>query len=181
QPLHIIAEAGEGPLGWGSPLLFAVSAVAGLTVSALIVLAWAFFGRGEDEPDNQLRFAQESGGGSPEKPVPPEKPISPVTKPPQEDDSLKIAAKPTALTGEQVYQKLLKSCVWIVTSDGSGSWTGSGSLVDSEERLVLTNHHVANTASKKIEVLFPLYDHNRNLVAENKAYQAAIAKGEGLP
>ena len=28
QPLHIIAEAGQGPRGWGSPLLFAVSAVA---------------------------------------------------------------------------------------------------------------------------------------------------------
>src|SRR5205823_10511076 len=101
-------------------------------------------------------------------------------KPPKEDEPLKIAAKPMALTGKQVYQKLLKSCVWIVASDGSGSWTGSGSLVDYEERLVLTNHHVANTACKKIEVLFPLYDRDRNLVAQNKAYWAALNNGQGL-
>ena len=139
QPLHIIAEAGEAPRGWGSPLLFAVSAVAGLTVSSLIILAWAFFGRGEGDRDDQSRVAQESQSNQAKKPGEETKPgeqkkPGEEKKPPQEDDSLQIAVKPTALTNEQVYQKLLQSCVWIWATDGKEVWTGTGSLVDKEER-----------------------------------------------
>src|SRR5262249_44322652 len=68
QSLRIMAEAGEEPGGLGSPLLFAGSALAGLTVAALLVLAWAFFGRAEAERADPDKVAVE-GAGNPSKPV----------------------------------------------------------------------------------------------------------------
>src|SRR5262245_23439711 len=64
--LQLSSQAGPAPGGWGSPLLFGVSASAGLTVAAALLLTWAFFGRGPADRDDSSRIAQE-GSSSPEK------------------------------------------------------------------------------------------------------------------
>jgi len=48
------------------------------------------------------------------------------------------------MTSDELYNEMLKSIVWILATDGKDSWSGSGSLIDRDERLVITNEHVAN-------------------------------------
>jgi HEAT repeat protein len=92
-------------------------------------------------------------------------------------DSPGVAFRPPeALTGEEVYKKLLRSCVWIYATDGSGGWTGTGVLVDRDERLVLTNEHVANRAAAEILALFPEYEHGK-VNADPEFYWAQLKKG----
>ena len=43
---------------------------------------------------------------------------------------------------ENVYKKALKSTVWVVQIEGKSLRSGSGSLIDVQKRLILTNFHV---------------------------------------
>ena len=49
--------------------------------------------------------------------------------------------KEVILTGQQIYEKAMKSTVWI-NNPGMGS--GSGILVNAEDKLILTNYHVVS-------------------------------------
>jgi S1-C subfamily serine protease len=64
------------------------------------------------------------------------------------------ADKPEKGEGAAVYKKAVPSVVWIHSTRSAGLATGSGSLVDADRRLVLTNYHVVldNPAAK---VFFP--------------------------
>jgi HEAT repeat protein len=194
QPLRVSPEA-VAPRGWGSPMLFAGSALAGLTGAACLILIWAFFGRGPAEAANPDQQAK----GSPDKPaVRPEEPGAnenrrdgPKTDPNKNPGQGKLPLpveerKSNELTDPQVSELLIKSCVWIVASDGTKVkgldgkalpkiWTGSGVLVDRAERLILTNEHVANESCKLLLVLFPMYKDGKE-IGENKAYLTEIAK-----
>lgn len=55
-----------------------------------------------------------------------------------------------------VYLKTLPSTAWILTSDAMGS----GVVVSTEKRLVLTNHHVVGDESY-VQVVFPQFVHGR--------------------
>ncbi len=71
--------------------------------------------------------------------------------------------------GATVYQKVLKSVVWIHSSRGGGKVaTGSGSLLDRKHRLVLTNFHVVGD-NDRATVMFPIYQKGK-LVAEREFY-----------
>jgi S1-C subfamily serine protease len=65
---------------------------------------------------------------------------------------------------EKVYQKTVESTVWILGSDKSGS----GILIDAENRLVVTNHHVVE-GDKSVIVFFPDKVNDRQ-VTEKKHY-----------
>jgi HEAT repeat protein/S1-C subfamily serine protease len=95
---------------------------------------------------------------------------------------VKISGKTPTLTGEQVYRKLLKSCAWIVVFDTKGrlAWTGSGSVIDITDRLVITNQHVANSECAKIGVVFPIYQEGK-LVTERDYYFKEVGKGNYIP
>ncbi|HTU90628.1 MAG TPA: HEAT repeat domain-containing protein [Gemmataceae bacterium] len=69
------------------------------------------------------------------------------------------------MAGDELYNEILKSCVWIYTPEG---W-GSGSLIDPDKRLVLTCQHVANRQSEKIWVFFPISQDGK-LVTNRQAY-----------
>ncbi len=56
-------------------------------------------------------------------------------------------------TPEQIYRRLLRSTTWIVGENGS---SGSGVLIDTKERLVLTNHHIIEGSSSPV-VYFPAF------------------------
>lgn len=70
----------------------------------------------------------------------------------------------------QAYQRVLNSCAWIFASDGHKIWTGTGSLIDREQRLVLTNEHVANETCKEFLVMFPAYDDEKKLITGRPYY-----------
>lgn len=61
------------------------------------------------------------------------------------------AAEPT-FANNHIYRKLLQSSVWVVQDEV----TGSGVLIDKEQRLILTNQHVVGSADR-VSVFFPAY------------------------
>ena len=70
-------------------------------------------------------------------------------------------SQPPVDTGASVYQKVLRSTVWIFSERGGGRYaTGSGSLVDRGRRLVLTNYHVVGNV-RRATVYFPVYENGR--------------------
>jgi HEAT repeat protein/S1-C subfamily serine protease len=73
------------------------------------------------------------------------------------------------VSGKDVYKYLLKSVVWVVVPVGNGGASfGTGSLVDKERRLVLTNNHVVAPGQVYL-VLFPTYE-NGELVTSRDVY-----------
>jgi S1-C subfamily serine protease len=93
---------------------------------------------------------------------------------------------------EKVYQRLLKSTVWIVvpksrdnTTNRLVVTTGSGSLVDRARRLVLTNYHVVRHVvgkdSEKVIVAFPVFQNGKSVaVAERSFYLNLINTSGGI-
>lgn len=71
--------------------------------------------------------------------------------------------------GAKVYKKAVPGVVWVHSKRPAGLATGSGSLVDKDRRLVLTNYHVVldNPAAK---VFFPHFRDGRP-VAEKDYYR----------
>src|SRR5207249_1567090 len=64
---------------------------------------------------------------------------------------------------EKIYQKTLKSTVWVVVPVGKDGnklkvKSGTGSLIDANRRLILTNYHVVEGSDKEVFVLFPTYE-----------------------
>ena len=73
---------------------------------------------------------------------------------------------------EKIYQRLLKSTVWVVVPKSRDAatnrvvlTTGSGSLIDRTRRLVLTNYHVVRSAigndNEKVIVAFPVFQNGK--------------------
>jgi S1-C subfamily serine protease len=95
------------------------------------------------------------------------------------------AADPKApLTGKDIYQKVLKSAVWVARTmqapDGRiGIVSGSGSLIDVSGRHVLTNCHVVGEQSN-VAVFFPQYDSNKKLIAVREHYTKQLLNKAGL-
>jgi HEAT repeat protein/S1-C subfamily serine protease len=80
-------------------------------------------------------------------------------------------------SGQTIYNHLLRSVVWIWAKLPQGAVMGTGSLVDRQNRLVLTNHHVVGHADDVI-VFFPSY-RNGGVVAERRPYMDQFQRGEG--
>src|SRR5438128_12393987 len=75
---------------------------------------------------------------------------------------------------EKIYQRLLKSTVWVVvpksrdiTTHRLVLTTGSGSLIDRARRLVLTNYHVVRSIvgkdHEKVIVAFPVFRNGKSV------------------
>lgn len=75
---------------------------------------------------------------------------------------------------ETVYQKALQATVWVINNQIQGS----GVLVDTRHKQVVTNFHVVGTADKVL-VCFPVRQDGR-LIAERKHYQRDL-KALGIP
>ncbi len=137
----------------------------------------------EEELRRKREAAAQAGGGAatPEAPAQDPAPAA-VTKPesPPPDSPAflgGLGGGGSGATAEEVHQYVLKSIVWIVNLDAqeqaSGLTrvrvrTGSGSLVDKANRLVLTNFHVVEGSSHLL-VLFPAWKDGK-LLTEREAY-----------
>ncbi len=94
-------------------------------------------------------------------------PAQPTTEP--------ATTPPPLDAGASVYQKVVRSTVWILSDRGGGrSATGSGALVDKGRRLVLTNYHVVGDV-KAATVFFPVFNGTKT-VPEKKYYTDRAAK-----
>lgn len=100
----------------------------------LVILVWRLTRPG---PDPSL--AQAPDGKSPQQQLPADK---------QSDSSKNPKTETPAgnLGGQQIYEKALKSTVWI---NNPGLGFGSGALINAEDRLVLTNYHVVFRGSSQ--------------------------------
>jgi tetratricopeptide (TPR) repeat protein len=85
--------------------------------------------------------------------------------------SLASHAPPRAAAGpasKEVYQKAIKGVVWLRSPSG----TGSGWVVDSSARLIVTNHHVVGS-NDTIQVYFPARKDGK-VVAERQHYLSKV-------
>jgi tRNA A-37 threonylcarbamoyl transferase component Bud32 len=79
------------------------------------------------------------------------------------------------LTTDKVYERLLKSVVWIMANPGEkDSWSGNGALVDRPERLVVTPEFVCDKRCRTIAGLFPAYSKGE-LIQDTGYYTGRIA------
>jgi serine protease Do len=94
------------------------------------------------------------------------------------------ADKGAPLTGKEIYQRTLKSTVWIahVVDLGGGKaalLTGTGSLIDVPQRLILTNFHVVGS-EKEVRIFFPQFDKQNKLIAAKDHYIQQLRDSGGL-
>jgi S1-C subfamily serine protease len=75
-----------------------------------------------------------------------------------------LSVDQAAWANHSIYRKTLQSVVWVVHDEA----TGSGVLIDAENRLVLTNQHVVGN-ERNVSVFFPAY-HDNGFHAERDYY-----------
>src|SRR6266542_3744328 len=78
-----------------------------------------------------------------------------------------------------LYKKVVKSCVFIVTPQKGGYSMGSGSLIDVEKKLVVTNYHVVHDENT-VFVQFPIYLKDGSIMAEKDKYIENITLGQSI-
>ena len=76
-----------------------------------------------------------------------------------------------------LYEKCVRSCAFLVTPHKGGDLMGSGSLIDTESRYVITNYHIVGDADS-VFVQFPVPDKDGTLMAEKKKYLDRIKAGD---
>jgi HEAT repeat protein/S1-C subfamily serine protease len=115
---------------------------------------------------------------------------SPETKPAQPAPEAAPMAEAPSLQGDQIYKKLLRCTAWVTTTQnvkvgsaqGVGGSSGTGSLFDRQNKLILTNYHVIMHADKgKLTVFFPEYKKGELLVDKPDYLDRMMLKGDGIP
>ena len=125
--------------------------------------------------------------------------------PPTEAASQAVEAKPSpsppptadatvletaSLQGEQVYKKLLKSTAWLFSKKKLKLnnlnlleiGQGSGSLIDKQNKLIVTNYHVIKGVEQgNLIVFFPEYAKGQLNVNKIDYLERAVLKSEGIP
>jgi S1-C subfamily serine protease len=80
---------------------------------------------------------------------------------------------------EKIYQRVLKSTVWVVSPIGDRMIaTGTGSVVDHPRRIVLTNYHVVGK-NDQVTVIFPVFQKGK-VIPERDFYMKLYVSGAGL-
>ena len=81
--------------------------------------------------------------------------------------------------GEVLYKKVVKSYVFIVTPVKGGYGMGSGSLIDADKRLVLTNFHVVDEENI-VFVQFPTFMKDGEILYDKQEYMRNIPSGRAI-
>jgi HEAT repeat protein len=80
---------------------------------------------------------------------------------------------------EEIHKYVLKSIVWILSITPQGVFGGTGSVVDANERLILTNFHVVANQVELV-VFFPIYE-NGKPIAERDRYMNMVKERTKKP
>jgi len=78
-----------------------------------------------------------------------------------------------------LYKKAVKSCVFIIVPMKGGIAMGSGSLIDVEKRIVLTNYHVVSDRDLTL-VQFPIVLKNGELNTDKELYIANAKENKAI-
>jgi len=116
--------------------------------------------------------------------------VGPTTKPPSTStppktdtppDSNPPPAGPASSTSvSDIYDYVLKSTVWILNLMPGGRVAGgTGSVIDANERLILTNYHVVANMQELV-VFFPIYESGKP-VAERERYMKILQERTKSP
>src|SRR5438132_4713805 len=110
--------------------------------------------------------------------TPPRETKPPDTKPEQEKSAELATTVPESGGsdggGQAIYKHLLKSVAWVLAISPNSVSGGTGSLIDRQNRLVITNHHVVGD-SNQIIVFFPTYEQGK-LIAERDVYMQRLKR-----
>jgi hypothetical protein len=90
-----------------------------------------------------------------------------------------LAPRLSAQDEPSLYDRCVKSCVFIVTPLKGGHAEGSGSLIDVEKRLVITNYHVVDE-DDSVYVQFPVRLKDGTLMTDKKKYIERIPAGQAI-
>lgn len=80
---------------------------------------------------------------------------------------------------EALYKKAVRSCVYIITPLRGGMAQGSGSLIDVEKKLVVTNYHVVDERDI-VFVQFPIFKANGELEVNKEIYKANVPANKAI-
>jgi S1-C subfamily serine protease len=93
--------------------------------------------------------------------------------------SLGLGPRLAAEETEDLYERVVKSCVFIVTPISKTSYAmGSGSLIDAEKRYVITNYHVVEDKAV-VYAQFPRYIKGK-LDTDKKGYKDTALGGKAI-
>ncbi|HKI32569.1 MAG TPA: serine protease [Gemmataceae bacterium] len=85
----------------------------------------------------------------------------------------------TKVSSKTVYEYALKSVAWILTRQANGDGEGTGSLIDRENRLLLTDYHVVHGLLDFV-ALFPVYDKDGRPIRERDVYRAQARREDAI-
>ena len=88
-------------------------------------------------------------------------------------------ARAEGLDTAELYKKVVKSCVFIVTPMKAGTASGSGSLIDSEQRIILTNQHVVDE-NEYVFIQFPIFDSGGQVNGDKDLYMGNIPDNKAI-
>jgi S1-C subfamily serine protease len=90
-----------------------------------------------------------------------------------------LAGSLVAQDSTDLYKKVVRSAVFIVTPARGGIGMGSGSIVDLEQRIIITNYHVVGDA-EWVFVQFPIDDDKGKMITDKKVYLGRIRDEKAL-
>ena len=97
-------------------------------------------------------------------------------KSPEPPVAPRVAAGNPDFNPADLYERCVKSTAFIVTPTKKGVVMGSGSLIDAERRLVLTNYHVVDE-NQSVYVQFPVRTKDGSLMTDKGKYMERIPAG----
>jgi RNA polymerase sigma factor (sigma-70 family) len=114
-------------------------------------------------------------------PTPPkETPFSPLDLTPGDLGPVVIRTPPDlGVEAQDLCAKIVKSCVYIITPLKGGFVQGSGSLIDVEQKLVLTNYHLVEQEND-VFVQFPVAGMAGEMVTDVDKYKERIVAGQAI-
>src|SRR5262249_25773310 len=113
-------------------------------------------------------------------PWPPSTPAS-LTEPetPSSDPPVDHVSPPSSGSVQDIYNYVLKSTTWILNLQQDRISSGTGSVIDANERLILTNYHVVANMHELV-VFFPIYE-NKKPVVERERYMTIFKESTKSP
>ena len=76
-------------------------------------------------------------------------------------------------TGSRVYNHGMKSTVFIMVPTAEGVATGTGFLVDNDNRLLATAYHVVDE-TEEVQIIFPVFKPDDTVIADLEYYQRRV-------
>lgn len=128
-----------------------------------LAVSWSALGFAQDAPPPPQQ-PDKPDLGAKDAPPPADVPVNRPT----EGEPTSPPPPPVSITNKELYQRTLKSTCWVVVEFPTYMSFGSAWVLDTDKRLVVTNHHVV-TDGDECRVFFPAYKDGR-VIADKQHY-----------